>query len=135
MVMNWEVTGRNSESIPAMQKCIKDYKTLRPYFYGDYYPLTGTDNMTQDNVWLSYQLNRPAQGDGIIIAFRRKDCNEESIIIRLRGIDPKVSYELTDVDTNLVITKTGEELIKGLTLSAKEKPGSLLIMYKMATTK
>ena len=133
-VMNWEVTGRNSESIPAMQKCIKDYKTLRPYYYGDYYPLTGTDNMTQDNVWLSYQLNRPAQGDGIIIAFRRKDCNEESLEVRLRGIDPKISYELTDVDKNLVITKTGEELLKGLTLSAKEKPGSLLIMYKKVTS-
>ncbi len=30
-VMNWEVTGRNSESIPAMQKSIAEYKLLRPY--------------------------------------------------------------------------------------------------------
>jgi len=131
MVMNWEVTGRNSESIPAMQKCIKNYKTLRPYFYSDYYPLTGTGNMTQDNVWLSYQLNRPAQSDGIIIAFRRKDCDEESLVVKLRGLDPKVNYELTDEDSNLAVTKTGEELIKGLTLIAKDKPGSLLIIYKM----
>ena len=73
-VMNWEVTGRNSESIPAMQKSIMEYKFLRPYFYGDYYPLTGTDELTQDDIWLAYQMNRPSAGDGIIVAFRRKDC-------------------------------------------------------------
>jgi alpha-galactosidase len=129
-VMNWEVTGRNSESIPAMQKCIKDYKTLRPYFYGDYYPLTGTDNMTQDNVWLSYQLNRPAQGDGIIIAFRRKDCESESIVVKLRGIDPDISYMLTDEDSQVIQTISGNELKKGFTLVTKEKPGSILIRYK-----
>jgi alpha-galactosidase len=130
MVMNWEVTGRNSESIPAIQKSIMDYKSLRPYFYGDYYPLTGTENMTSDNVWLAYQLNRPAQYDGIIIAFRRKDNIDESISVKIRGVDPKVSYILTDEDSRAVITKTGDELLKGFTLTLKDKPGSLLIRYK-----
>ncbi|MDP4283651.1 MAG: alpha-galactosidase [Bacteroidota bacterium] len=60
-VMNWEVTGRNSEPIPAIQKRIEDYKKLRPYFYADYYPLTEGRNDTRDNVWLAYQLNRPDQ--------------------------------------------------------------------------
>jgi alpha-galactosidase len=130
MVMNWEVTGRNSEPIPAIQKCIADYKSLRPYFYGDYYPLTGTQNMTQDNVWLAYQLNRPDKGDGIVIGFRRKDCMVESIDVKLRGLDPASNYELQDVDSGKKIVKTGTEIMHGYVLLLSDKPGSLLIKYR-----
>jgi len=130
MVMNWEVTGRNSESIPSIQKCIKDYKALRPYYYGDYYPLTGTENMTRDSVWLAYQLNRHAQGDGILLAFRRKDCNEESLIVKLRGLDAKENYVLTDADSQIQKTVKGAELINGFRLTLNNTPGSLLIWYK-----
>ncbi len=129
MVMNWEVTGRNSESIPAIQKCIADYKALRPYFYGDYYPLTGTQNMTLDSVWLAYQLNRPDKGDGIVIAFRRKDSMTESVEVRLRGLDPASTYELVNEGSDRVVKK-GSELMQGLVLTLSEKPGSLLIKYR-----
>lgn len=130
MVTNWEITGRNSESIPSIQKRLAEYKTLRPYFYGDYYPLTGTDNMTQDDVWLAYQLDRPAEGDGIILAFRRKDCNVEAITVKLGGVDSGTSYVLTDEDLQIIKTVSGEELKKGIILTAKDKPGSVLIKYK-----
>jgi alpha-galactosidase len=129
MVMNWEVTGRNSESIPAIQKCIDDYKSLRPYFYGDYYPLTGTLNMTSDSVWLAYQLNRPDKGDGIFFAFRRKDCMAESAEVRLRGLDPASNYELLNEGSDTMI-KTGNELMQKFMLTLSEKPGSLLIKYR-----
>ena len=86
--------------------------------------------MTNDNVWLAYQLNRPDKGDGIIMAFRRKSCNEESLLVKLRGVDPKVIYELMDEDTQINLTKTGEELIKGFKLTLNQKPGSLLIWYR-----
>ena len=130
MVMNWEVTGRNSESIPAIQKCIKEFKALRPYYYGDYYPLTGSENMTQDSVWLAYQLNRPAQGDGIILAFRRKDCLDESVKVKLLGVDSKESYLLFNEDSQINETVSGQDLKNGYTLRLNEKPGSLLIRYK-----
>jgi alpha-galactosidase len=129
-VMNWEVTGRNSESIPAMQKCISEYKSLRPFYYGDYYPLTGTENITQDNIWLAYQLNRPSNGDGIIIAFRRKDCSEESVTVKLNGVNTNDKYMLFNEDTQVNETLSGKDLKKGYTLKSVDKPGSLLIRYK-----
>jgi alpha-galactosidase len=129
-VMNWEVTGRNSESIPVMQKSIAEYKLLRPYFYGDYYPLTDTANLTKDNIWLAYQLNRPPEGDGIIIAFRRKDCPEESITVKLHGIVPDENYLLINEDTRENVTLSGEVLKNGYTLKLTDSPGSLLIRYK-----
>jgi alpha-galactosidase len=129
-VMNWEVTGRNSESIPAIQKRIQDYKNIRPYFYGDYYPLTQSLNNQTDSVWLAYQLNRPEQNDGIIIAFRRNECPVESVTVKIKGLDVNADYELVDDDSGKKTIVKGAELEKGFTLSITEKPGSLLFWYK-----
>ncbi len=129
-VLNWEVTGKNSESIPSIQKRIQDYKNLRPYFYADYYPLTESLNNQTDSVWLAYQLNRPEKNDGIIIAFRRGECPEETISVKLRGIDDGADYELTDDDSGKKTVVKGAELRKGLSLSINEKPGSLMFWYK-----
>jgi alpha-galactosidase len=129
-VMNWEVTGRNSESIPAMQKSLAEFKMLRPYYYGDYYPLTYPDKLTGDDIWLAYQMNRPSNADGIIIAFRRKDCSQESITVKFHGVDPKSNYLLLNEDTRLNETLSGEVLRNGYTLKLDDKPGSLLISYK-----
>ena len=129
-VMNWEVTGRNSEPIPDIQKRIQDYKNLRPYYYADYYPLTEGRDETRDNVWLAYQLNRPEQKDGIILAFRRGDCENESIRIKLRGLDENATYELFYEDYNLRIKNTGKELTDGFDVTIPQKPSSLLINYK-----
>jgi alpha-galactosidase len=129
MVINWDINSK-LHSMKELQKYFLDFKRLRPYYYGDYYPLTGTESMLQDNVWIAYQLNRQEQGDGIITAFRRENCNDKSLTVRLRGVDPKVNYELIDEDSQVRILKTGEELMKGFALNLNEKPGSLVIMYK-----
>ncbi len=129
-VMNWEVTGKESEAIPAIQKRIQDYKNLRPYFYGDYYPLTESRNNTRDNVWLAYQLNRPQQKDGIIIAFRRGDCKNESIHTKLSGLVDTVTYELFYEDYSVKVSKTGRELMDGFDMTIPSKPASLMISYR-----
>jgi alpha-galactosidase len=129
MVINWDINSREHGQ-PELQKYFQDFRRLRPYYYADYYPLTSTDNMVSDSVWLAYQMNRPDKGDGIVLAFRRKSCNEESIVVKLRGINPKENYELFDEDTKIKIIKTGEELLNGFTLNTKETPGSLLITFR-----
>lgn len=131
MVINWDINSKE-HSLPELQKYFQDFKRLRPYYYSDYYPLTNTGNMVSDSVWLAYQMNRPDRGDGIILAFRRKNCSEKSITVKLRGINPNEIYELSDEDSQIKITKTGEELLQGFTVSTKEMPGSLLIWYKKA---
>jgi len=129
LVLLWDIHGSGS-SIPAMQKCMRDYKSLRPYCYGDYYPLTGTKNLLRDDVWLAYQLNRPDQEDGIIMAFRRKNCPDKSIVVKLRGIDINADYELLDKDSGEKVIRKGIELNDGIILSLAEKKMSLLVGYK-----
>ncbi len=126
-VSNWEVTGKASEAIPAIQKRIQDYKNLRPYFYGDYYPLTPAD--TRDNALLAYQLNRQEQEDGIVIAFRRGDCITESIHTKLYGLSETATYELSFEDYGIKLRKTGRELMDEFNFDIPQKPASMLIRY------
>ncbi len=130
-VMNWEVTGRDSESILSIQKRIQDYKKLRPYFYGDFYPLTENRENTGDDKWLAYQLNRPLQKDGVVIAFRRQGCINETIGAKLYGLADNADYELFFEDYGIKITGKGRDLMKDFSLTIPQKPASLLISYRM----
>jgi len=129
IVLFWDIHSSGS-SIPEMQKCINNFKRLRPYYYGDYYPLTGTENLIGDDTWISYQLNRPEKGDGIIMAFRRNNCNEESIQVKLRGLDKTEDYELINEDSEVKMVVSGSKLMNGYSLNSIDKPSSLLIWYK-----
>ncbi|MDD4190945.1 MAG: alpha-galactosidase [Mangrovibacterium sp.] len=127
-VANWEVTGKNSEPIPAIQKRIQDFKNLRPFFYGDYYPLTRAGTRNSD--WIAFQFNRPEENDGIVLAFRRPECRSENIIVKLGGIDKNSDYELFFEDYNLRIVKSGNDLVNGLEFSIPHQPSSLLVRYQ-----
>ncbi len=128
MVINWDINSRE-HSQPELQNYFAEFKKLRPYYYGDYFPLTSSRNMTTDNVWLAYQQNRPQEGDGIIMAFRRKNCEAESITVKLRGLDAMVNYDLVNVDSKEKTTLIGSKLMSGYSLILKDKQSSLLISY------
>ena len=128
VVLNWKITNRDF-SIPEMQKCIADFKELRPYFYEDYYPLTGLDDLTGENVWLAYQLNKPSDNSGIVVAFRRKDNQTNTISVKLRGLNPNITYSVFNDNDKSVVSGTGKELAEGITLKINDAPGSLLLKY------
>lgn len=80
-----------------MQRCLKEFHEIRPYYYEDYYPLTGTEDMTRDDIWLAYQMHRPSDDSGIIVAFRRTASKDKQITVRLSGVDPEKYYTVTDM--------------------------------------
>ena len=129
-VGNCWLVGRGHETIEISRKYMQEYKSLRPYFYGDYYPLTSTRNYTSNAVWLAYQLNRPQQKDGIIIAFRRADNQEISIRIVPSGLEKDAVYELYYEDYKIRTRQTGSELMNGFDITIPFRPASLLIKYK-----
>ena len=130
MVLFWDLfSGGNS--LPQMQKCMQDFKRLRPYYYGDYYPLTGPEKLLRDDSWLAYQMNRHEQKDGIILAFRRKNCLDDSIMVRLGGLEPDAKYELLNEDSGERIVEIGKKLSSGYKLFLAEKQKSIWITYKL----
>jgi alpha-galactosidase len=129
VVFNWKITDGDS-SFPEMQRCFKEFMDLRPYFYEDFYPLTSYEDMTTDDIWLAYQLHRPSDNSGVIIAFRRDQNSEEHITVKLSALDPNKSYTITDQDTGERLVKTGNELETGLELTLTEVRNSLIFRYE-----
>lgn len=128
VIFNWKITDPAS-SFTEMQRCFKEFMDLRPYYYEDYYPLTSYEDITTDDIWLAYQLYRPSDDSGIIVAFRRELCVEETITVRLSAVDPNVTYKLTDRDSGETFNHTGDELMKGLQLKLKDPRSSLIFSY------
>ena len=127
--LNWESTTQRV-TIAEMQNALNEIKSLRPYYLEDFYPLTGLQDHTPDNVWLAYQLNRPSDDTGIVMAFRRKDNQQSEIEVKLRGLHPDATYEVTNADSGEVITATGADLMQSLKLKLEQPYSSLLLKYK-----
>jgi hypothetical protein len=80
-----------------LRMMVEQLKRIRPYYYGDYYPLspcsTRADCIAEAGKessaaveWAAWQFNRPEQRDGIVQAFRRNRCEAEPKVFWLKGL-------------------------------------------------
>jgi len=129
LIFNWKVTTKES-SIPDMQRCLKEFYDVRPYYYEDYYPLTGIEDITKDNIWLAYQFYRPSDDSGIVVAFRRMNAQEKEVFVHLSGVNPTQQYKVTNVDTKESNVYSGNELINHFRLFLENPHSSLLLKYE-----
>lgn len=110
---------------------IAEVKELRPYFFGDYYPLMELTSEQSD--WWAYQLHRSEHEDGIVLAFRRPEGKQRTVAVSLRGIDVESEYEVSTTGETYgqapYQTVRGDSL-KGLPITITEQPGSALIRYR-----
>lgn len=108
---------------------VTQWRSAADCMLGDYYPLSPYN--LQIDQWIAWQFDRPENGDGIVQAFRRPDSDQASMTFRLQGVEPATKYEVTDLDTRILRTLTGDQLLaKGFVIEIKEKPGSALLKYK-----
>ncbi len=128
LVLNWDLTARDGD-IGVMRRQIAQFKALRPYYYEDYYPLTGLGDLTTMDVWIAYQLNRPSDQSGVVVAFRRTANGQEKTTVKLNGLEAASNYEITNLADNSIVTKSGQELMEGLALELSAKPGSMILKY------
>jgi alpha-galactosidase len=125
-----------------MRRMVAQLKLVRPYYYGDYYPLlpcSQNSDCTTDPTkersaafeWAAFQFNRPEQGDGMVQAFRRDKNGETSKNLAVRGLDPSARYEVTDIDAPKPSTISGKELMQhGLHVEIKDERGAAIIIYR-----
>src|SRR5208283_2396191 len=52
-----------------LRKAIAEIKALRPYWLGDFYPLTPVT--LDDRIWCAWQFDRPDLASGYAVFFRR----------------------------------------------------------------
>jgi len=109
---------------------VSQWREAVDYMLGDYYPLT--QYSLQLDQWIAWQFNRPEQNDGMIQVFRRDNCNESTKTFILSALDPTVQYEVINFDSPGSMKISGRELMeKGLTVEIKDKPGAVIIKYKL----
>jgi alpha-galactosidase len=127
-----------------MRTMVAQLKLVRPYYYGDYYPLLPCSLNSDCNSdpskersaafeWAAWQFNRPELGDGMIQAFRRDEDTETTKNLVLRGLDPAATYEVTDLDTKTAKKISGKDLMRsGLPVEIATKRSAVIILYKKA---
>lgn len=131
LIYNWKITDKNVSYVD-MQNCLKEFAEIRPYYYEDYYPLVGIDDLTRDNIWIAYQLHRPSDESGIIVAFRREKSPDNRLTVRLGGLQKEGSYTISNQDDkSFKIIKSGNELSEGFELVIERPRKSLLLKYSL----
>jgi len=113
-----------------LERAIAEGKRIRKYWFGDFYPLS--DITLSESDWCVMQYHRPAEQDGIIVAFRRHRSPYASFDCRPRGIDPSAEYEVVESRTFEpgLAAKTRGDILQRLRMGIDEMPGSTLIEYR-----
>jgi alpha-galactosidase len=113
----------------ALRKHVADFRTIAPNLMGDYYPLTPYSQ--EDDAWMAFQFDRPEEGMGTVMAFRRAKCEKGSMRFKLSGLERDAEYDVTDLDFPKPGRLTGAELMdKGIPVTVPAKPGAALLVYK-----
>jgi len=108
---------------------LHEYLAVRKFFTGDFYPLTPYSLDASD--WMAWQFDRPDLGAGLLQAFRRPACPDESATYRLFGLDPAAMYAVTNLDAPDTIRKSGHALItEGVVVTLTACPGAAVIVYR-----
>jgi alpha-galactosidase len=121
--------GRYDHGYERLQRLLTQWRRVAAYYYGDYYPLT--PYRTESTDWMAWQFDRPESGDGMVQAFRRPESPFETARFRLRGLNPKARYTMTNLDTPGEVVYTGRDLMEnGLPVSIQNRPGAVIILYQ-----
>jgi len=111
---------------------IAELKRLRPFFTGDFYPLSPLTGGYHD--WCCTQYHRPDLEQGFALFLRRHQSPFTAMQAALRGIEAQASYEVSfspGFDESPRQMMLGEELER-LAIGIAEVPGSLLVQYRRA---
>lgn len=122
----WDVRKPDLD-LALARKIASEARDYSKYYYGDIYPLTPIN--TDEKKWLSYQCDRPDLGEGMVMAFRRKEASA-SLVVKLQGLVPDATYEVEDVDRGTKQVLTGKDLAAGLKIGLVNAESSVLIRYE-----
>jgi alpha-galactosidase len=132
IIMNLNTYGFSpSPRLPVdwVKRFMNEEFEVRKYFYGDFYPLLSYS--FADDVWAAWQYDRPDLGEGMVVAIRRPKSPFTSMTTTLQGLDANAVYEIRSADGASTTRAKGIELAQdGLTIEIREKPGSVLYIYR-----
>ena len=119
---------RQDLNYPLLRQLVAQRDEVVPNYWGDYYPLTKWS--AEPDAWIGWQFDRPDEGKGVVQAFRRPQSPYETARFKLRGLNAKTRYTLTNLDVSGTTEASGQELMEqGLLVRVPEHPGAVIITY------
>jgi len=109
---------------------VLEVKHLSAYWDGDFYPITAP-TLDEDG-FAAWQLSK--ENCGCVTVFRRAECKEDKLTLKLAGIDRSAEYNVTVTDENRVSTVysvSGAELADGYDVFLPESHTSAVIEYSV----
>ena len=106
---------------------------MRKYYFGNFHPLSDVTLSAKD--WCVLQYHRPAEEDGIIVAFRRHQSPYGSFHCQAQEIDSEADYEVTWSHTynpSKAVRVKGAKL-RSLKLEIEDCPGSVVVEYRQVS--
>jgi hypothetical protein len=122
--------GPNSMTDDWMRAIAAEFREVRPYFMGNFYPLFSYN--TAVDMWAAWQFHRADWNSGCVICLRRPYSSIVSVPMRLKEIDMSAQYS---VDIRYMpasgnsLTMSGADLAN-LSPSITERPGSAVVFYR-----
>jgi alpha-galactosidase len=114
--------------IAARFEAGRESKDVEPYLLGDYYPLMPYS--LEKTAWIGRQFDEPELGGGFVQAFRREEAKEDSLVLKLQGLEPNAAYAIENMDNGKIENLSGKALLNaGLQVKITERPGAALSMY------
>ena len=124
LILQYDVNVLSQEYFRIAENCVNEWNGIKKYFYDDLYQLTKSTTGTTD--WYSYEYLSEEEQSGFAMVFRRSEKAPVSQSIKLKGLNPDDTYEITFADSAAKVTATGLELMVngiGLTLDENEGEG------------
>jgi hypothetical protein len=85
---------------------------------------------------MAWQFDYQKENRGFIQAFRRAECPDIEIKLKLHGLDASTAYDIIDLDTKTRVEMTGRQLMAdGFTVNAAKAPSALVFQYERQTQK
>ena len=121
IILQFNIDNLNAEDKEIVAKSVKEWRKLSNYFYDDIYELT--KNTASANEWYAYSYMNSEEQDGFALVFRHfGEYSPETQNIRLKGLNPNDTYEISFADADEVYTGTGTEFMSiGVPVTLNEK--------------
>ena len=113
------------------QQGYAEFEQIRDYFYADYYQLVPWTAETDR--WNAWEFYDPETASGYASVFCHEATTELSTTVKLKGLDPEKTYNVTDFDGLVDVTATGATLMEqGIPVVVPEKPYAVIMLIKPA---